>query len=52
LESITSLKKLLEVLPNCEGQDYFDLAKNLSIPNEELLPFAFWSNDNYTRIQY
>lgn len=48
-ENITSLKKLLEVLPHCEGQDYFDLAKNLSIPDEELLPFAFWSNHNYTR---
>ena len=49
MESITSLKKLLEVLPECENQDYFDLAKNLKIPEEDLLPFAFWSNETYTR---
>lgn len=48
-ENITSLKKLLEVLSGCDGQDYFDIAKRLSLPEEELLPFAFWSADNYTR---
>lgn len=48
-EKITSLNKLLEVLPTCDGQDYFDLAKNLSIPIKDLLPYAFWSKDNYTR---
>lgn len=48
-DMITSLKKLLEVLVNCEGQDYFDIAKKLAIPDEDLLPFAFWSQDTYTR---
>jgi cysteine dioxygenase len=49
VENITSLNKLLEVLPQCSYQDYFDLAKNLKIPEEDLLPFAFWSNETYTR---
>lgn len=48
-ENITSLNKLLEILPNCEGQDYFDIARNLSIPEEDLLPYAFWSEEAYTR---
>ncbi len=48
-EKISSLKKLLEILPSCTGQDYFDIAKQLSIPAEDLLPYAFWSKTNYTR---
>lgn len=48
-ENITSLNKLLEVLPTCSGQDYFDIARNLAIPEEDLLPFAFWSEKTYTR---
>ncbi|MBZ9626711.1 cysteine dioxygenase family protein [Psychroflexus sp. CAK57W] len=48
-ENITSLNKLLEILPSCEGQDYFDIARNLSIPDEDLLPYAFWSEESYTR---
>jgi cysteine dioxygenase len=49
LESITSLKKLLEILPTCKGQDYFEIAKHLSIPEEDLMPFAFWCQETYTR---
>lgn len=49
LENITSLSKLLEILPTCSGQDYFDIARNLAIPDEDLLAYAFWSDENYTR---
>lgn len=49
VDDIKSLKKLLEVLDSCEGQDYFDIAKNLSISVEELMPYAFWSENKYTR---
>lgn len=49
METITSLKKLLEKLPECEGDDYFEIARNMSIPTEELKPFAFWSDETYTR---
>lgn len=48
-DKITSLNKLLEVLRYCEGQDYFDIARNLEIPEEDLLAYAFWSEENYTR---
>jgi cysteine dioxygenase len=48
-ENIESLNKLLEVLPHCEGEDYYKLAKNLSIPVEDLQPYAFWSDETYTR---
>ncbi|NEV94185.1 cysteine dioxygenase [Psychroflexus sp. YR1-1] len=48
-ENITSLSKLLEVLETSEGQDYYTLAKRLAIPHQELLPYAFWSEDTYTR---
>lgn len=48
-ENISSLSKLLEVLPTCKGHDYFDIARNLSIPDDDLLPYTFWSKDSYTR---
>ena len=48
-ENIESLNKLLEVLPQCEGEDYYKLAKHLSIPVEDLKPYAFWSHETYTR---
>ncbi|MEX0811911.1 MAG: cysteine dioxygenase family protein [Chitinophagales bacterium] len=48
-EKIQSLDQLLEVLPQCSGSDYVDIAKDMELNAEDLLPYAFWSKEFYTR---
>jgi cysteine dioxygenase len=48
-EKISSVKQLLEVLPECSGTDYVDIVKDMHIDPKELEPFAFWADDFYTR---
>lgn len=48
-EKIQSLEQLLEVLPECSGTDYVELVKDMHISADELKPYAFWSEDFYTR---
>lgn len=49
IKNIESLSKLLEILPTCQEEDYFNIAKKMSIPLEDLMPYATWCKDSYTR---
>lgn len=47
--TITSLDELLTQLPKCSGDDYLNLAKQMSIPKSDLAQYAFFSEKDYTR---
>lgn len=49
METINSLDDLIEALPECKGSDYVRISKNMTLPLEDLKPFASWSEDTYTR---
>lgn len=49
MKSITSLKQLVETLPECSGKQYVELAHDMQIPIEDFEPYAFWSKETYTR---
>ncbi|MGM0636540.1 MAG: cysteine dioxygenase [Bacteroidota bacterium] len=49
MKSITSLQELLHTLPKCSGNDFVEIARNMHIPVEELIPYAEFSPDTYTR---
>jgi len=48
-EKITSLKELLEVLPECSGKDYVGLINRIELDKMDFSPYQFWSIDHYTR---
>lgn len=49
MKTIKSLDQLLETLPQCSGQEYVDIARNMEIPLEDFRPYAFFASDTYTR---
>lgn len=49
LNTISSLQELLDELPNCSGDDYVNIAKQMKIPSEDLQPYAMFSDEAYTR---
>ena len=46
---INSLNHLLENLKTTTKAEYKSIGANLDIPLEEIIPYAFWSQDHYTR---
>lgn len=48
-KSISSLSDLLTELPKCQEEDYVQIAKHMKIPVEDLAPYAFFSDQCYTR---
>lgn len=49
MQTIHSLSDLLSLLPNCKGKEYKDIAQHLQIPAQELMEFATWDKETYTR---
>ena len=49
VNNITSLSQLINKLKNSSKKEYKSIGVNLDIPLEEFLPYAHWSQDNYTR---
>lgn len=49
LDQITSLNQLLEELPNCKGNDFVEIARNMDISLDDLKAYAHFSDQTYTR---
>lgn len=47
--TIQTLQQLLDILPTCSGDDYAQIATRLSIPIDDFLQYAEWSDDCYKR---
>ncbi len=46
---ITSLTQLIEELKGATKEEYKSIGVSLEIPLEEILPYAHWSDEHYTR---
>lgn len=49
MDKISTLDQLLEVLPNCSGQDYVDLVKRIELSPSDFSNFIQYNTDCYTR---
>lgn len=49
MQTINSLSDLLSVLPKCNHKDYKRIAQNMHIPLKDVMEYATWSDDSYTR---
>jgi len=47
--SITSLDPLIDKLNSTSSEEYKAIGFSLDIPLEDILPYAFWSTEHYTR---
>lgn len=49
MKAINNLDDLIEALPDCSGSDYVRIAKNMSIPRTDFLPYQNFDKSHYTR---
>ena len=49
MDSIKSLKGLVEALKQTNAEDYVKIAKNMRIPVSDFTNYTYWKNDGYAR---
>lgn len=49
MQAISSLEELLEVLPECSGNEFVEISKGLDLNADDFEDYAFWDSESYTR---
>jgi len=49
VQAVNTIEELLEILPQCSGTDFVKLADQLELDPEDFEPYAYWSDESYTR---
>ncbi len=49
MQAISSVEELLEILPECSGNEFVEISHGMELQPEDFEEYAYWSKDHYTR---